>query len=67
MFDELLDRVSEWLGDAEDRVNDRVPGAEEIMDPDWCDNKNRKYKAPLSVHSKATAMVTDDSESPSIG
>jgi putative DNA primase/helicase len=58
VFDALLDRSNEWLRAAEQRVNDRVEGAAEVVHPDWVNNKNRQYKPPLSVHGDHDAVVT---------
>jgi hypothetical protein len=55
---ELIDRSNEWLKDAQERVEERVDGAAEVIDPDWANNHNRKYKAPLSIHKDHDAVVT---------
>ena len=64
VFDEFLDRSNAWLQEAEARVNDRVDGAGDVIQPDWVNNKNRQYKPPLSVHADHNAVVmpiaTDD-------
>ncbi len=57
VFQEFLDRSNDWLRDAEQRVNNRVPGAKRVIDPDWANNKNRQYKAPLSLHGDHDAVV----------
>lgn len=64
VFDEFLDRSNAWLQEAEARVNERVDGAGDVIQPDWVNNKNRQYKPPLSVHADHDAVVapiaTDD-------
>ena len=64
VFDEFLDRSNAWLQEAEARVNGRVDGAGDVIQPDWVNNKNRQYKPPLSVHADHNAVVmpiaTDD-------
>lgn len=40
------------------RVNDRVDGAAELLDPDWMQNKNRQSKAPLAIHGDHDVVVT---------
>jgi hypothetical protein len=57
-FQEFIDRSNSWLRDAEERVNNCVSGARRVIDPDWANNKNRQYKAPLSLHSDHAAVVT---------
>ena len=62
---EFIDRSNEYLEAAEERVNERVDGAAELIDPDWCNNKNRPCKAPLSIHAKHDAVVTPiDTDAP---
>lgn len=58
VFDEFLDRSNDWLREAEARVNERISGAEDVIQPDWVNNKNRQYKPPLSLHSDHDAVVT---------
>ena len=64
VFDEFLDRSNAWLQEAETRVNERIDGARDVIQPDWVNNKNRQYKPPLSVHADHDAVVvpiaTDD-------
>lgn len=55
---EFIERTNDWLEAAEERVNDAVEGASEVIHPDWVNNLNRQYKAPLSIHSKHDAVVT---------
>ena len=54
----FVDRSNEWLSQREDAINARIDGAADLIDPDWCNNKNRKYKAPLSLHGDHDAVVT---------
>lgn len=58
VMEELNERMNKWLRAAEERVNERVEGASVVLDPDWVNNKNRQYKAPLSVHGDTDAVVT---------
>jgi hypothetical protein len=58
VFDEFLNRLNVWLRKAEARVNERIDGAGDIIQPDWVNNKNRQYKPPLSVHADHDAVVT---------
>ncbi|WP_226023657.1 hypothetical protein [Halomicrobium salinisoli] len=58
IFDAFLDRSNEWLRGAEERVNERVDGAGDVIQPDWVNNKNRQYKPPLSIHADHNAVVT---------
>lgn len=45
---EFISRSNDYLQEAEQRVNDQVDDADELLDPDWKNNRNRAYKAPLS-------------------
>lgn len=58
LFGDLMDRLNSWLADVRDRVNGQVPEVAGIFEPDLLNNKNRLYKAPLSVHSSLDAVVT---------
>jgi len=58
VFDEFLDRSNSWLQEAETRVNERIDGAGDVIQPDWVNNKNRQYKPPLSIHADHDAVVT---------
>lgn len=40
------------------RVNDRVEGADELLSPDWMQNRNRQSKAPLAIHADHDVVVT---------
>ncbi|WP_049984112.1 hypothetical protein [Halorubrum sp. BV1] len=58
LYEELCARMDEWLGDVWDEVQERVPAAEEYLDPDNINNKNRQYKTVLSVHKSIDGVVT---------
>ena len=58
LYEELCVRMDEWLGNVWDEVQERVPGAEEYLDPDNINNKNRQYKTVLSVHKSIDGVVT---------
>lgn len=60
VFDEFLDRSNAWLQETEARVNERVDGAGDVIQPDWVNDKNRQYKPPLSVHADQMPVATDD-------
>jgi hypothetical protein len=57
VMEALVDRSNEWLKEAQQRVEERVDGAAEVIDPDWVNNCNRQYKAPLSLHTDHDAVV----------
>lgn len=40
------------------RVNERVDGAAEYLNPDWMQNRNRQSKAPLAIHGGHDIVVT---------
>lgn len=54
----MYKQSKEWLEAAQERVEDRVDGAADVIDPDWCNNRNRAYKAPLSLHADHDGVVT---------
>lgn len=58
LFDDMTDRLNDWLIDTRDTVNDRVPAMIDAFEPDELNNKNRLYKAPLSIHSSLDGVVT---------
>jgi putative DNA primase/helicase len=58
VMEAFVDRSNDWLEKAQERVNDRVDGAASVITPDWVNNKNRQYKAPLSLHADHDAVVT---------
>lgn len=41
-----------------DDVVDEVPGADELLDPDWIQNVNRQTKAPGAIHHNHDLVVT---------
>jgi len=55
---EFIDRSNDWLKAAQDRVESRVEGAAQVIDPDWANNHNRQYKAPLAIHQDHDAVTT---------
>jgi hypothetical protein len=57
VMEALVDRSNEWLKQAQDRVEERVDGAADVIDPDWVNNCNRQFKAPLSLHTDHDAVV----------
>jgi hypothetical protein len=58
IIEAFIDRSNEYLQDAEERVNDSVDGASEVVHPDWANNINRQYKMPLAIHGDHDAVVT---------
>lgn len=54
----LVDRSNDWLEGAQTFVEAGIHGARHLIDPDWVNNKNRAYKAPLSLHKDHDAVVT---------
>lgn len=66
IFEDMTDRLNEWLDDVKSDVLDAVPGTADMFEPDLLNNKNRLYKAPMSIHSSLDGVVTPvDPESPS--
>lgn len=57
LFEDLTDRMNDWLDDVRADVNDAVDVAG-TFEPDLLNNKNRLYKAPMSVHSSLPGVVT---------
>jgi len=57
LFDDLTDRMNDWLDDVRADVNAAVDVAG-TFEPDLLNNKNRLYKAPMSVHSSLDGVVT---------
>ncbi|WP_435130294.1 hypothetical protein [Halobaculum sp. D14] len=65
VMEAFVDRSNDWLKEAQKRVEERVDGAAEVIDPDWVNNCNRQYKAPLSLHADHDAVVVPlDTEDP---
>jgi hypothetical protein len=54
----FIERTNEYLQNTEARINERVEGASDVIKPDWANNLNRQYKAPLTIHSDHDAVVT---------
>lgn len=57
LFDDLTDRMNEWLDDLKAEVNAAVDIGDTFA-PDLLNNKNRLYKAPMSLHSSLDGVVT---------
>lgn len=58
LFEDMMGRLNQWLDDVNGRVHETVPEVSEIFEADLVNNKNRLYKAPLSVHSSLDGVVT---------
>lgn len=68
LYEAFRDRFTAWsdgipvnghpFEGAWQRVCERVPGAEYVLDPDWVQNVNRQSKAPLSIHGGHDVVVT---------
>lgn len=58
VFQEFRDRSNSRLEHIESQINDEIHGAEDLVQPDWVNNCNRQYKAPLSLHKDEDAVVT---------
>ena len=54
----VIDRTNEYLEAAQADIEADIDDAAEVIDPDWANNHNRKYKAPLSIHKDHAAVVT---------
>jgi hypothetical protein len=57
LFEALCDRFNTWLSNAFESLCERVDGAADVFDPDDVMNKNRQYKAPLSIHKRLNHVV----------
>lgn len=57
IFEDLTGRMNDWLGDVRKSVNNAVD-VEGVFEPDELNNKNRLFKAPMSVHSSLDGVVT---------
>ena len=65
LFEELTDRLNDWLVTVADRVTEAA-GVAGVFEPDAVNHKNRLYKAPLSVHSSLDGVVAPiDVDAPS--
>lgn len=58
IFSAMMDKLNGWLGDVRDEITADVPETEGVFSPDKLNNKNRLFKAPLSVHSSLDGVVT---------
>jgi hypothetical protein len=58
IFDDMMDKLNSWLGDVRDDVISAIPETEGTFAPDKLNNKNRLFKAPLSVHTSLDGVVT---------
>jgi putative DNA primase/helicase len=66
LLDDMTGRLNEWLKDVRDEINEAIPAVEGTFEPDQLNNKNRLYKAPLSIHSSLDGVTTPiDTEDPS--
>lgn len=54
----LRERSNEYLQIKQDEIEAAIPAATNITDPDYCQNVNRQYKAPLALHKDHDAVVT---------
>lgn len=54
----LRRRSNEYLQIKQDEIEAAIPAATNITDPDYCQNVNRQYKAPLALHKDHDAVVT---------
>ena len=58
VINELIERSNDYFHAVEQRINDEIEGAREVIDPDWANNINRQYKIPLTLHGDHDAVVT---------
>jgi molecular chaperone GrpE (heat shock protein) len=58
VMNELIERSNDYLHAVEQRINDEIEGASEVVHPDWANNINRQYKIPLTLHGDHDAVVT---------
>lgn len=66
IFEDMTDRLNDWLEGVREDVNDAVPDAVGTFEPDLLNNKNRLYKAPMAVHKSLDGVVTPvDPKNPS--
>lgn len=57
LFGELGNRLDDWLENVRDSVAESVPEVAEMFGADLVNNKNRMFKAPLSVHKDLDGVV----------
>ncbi len=66
IFEELTDRLNEWLATVGEEVSSTVPEVDGVFEPDTVNNKNRLYKTVMSVHTSLDGVVTPiDTDAPS--
>lgn len=58
LFDELTDRLNDWVREVDAKVIDEHPELDGVFEADEVNNKNRLFKAPMSVHSSLDGVVT---------
>lgn len=58
VYGALRDRTNEWLQERQAEIEAAHDGVGDVIDPDWVNNVNRQYKAPLSLHKDHDAVVT---------
>lgn len=58
LYEDMMDRLNGWLKDVTEQVIATVPASEGTFEPDLLNNKNRLYKAPMSIHSSLEGVVT---------
>ena len=58
IFEDMTDRMNQWLESVNKEVHDAVPGAVGVFEADCVNNKNRLFKAPLSIHGSLDGVVT---------
>jgi putative DNA primase/helicase len=58
IFSAMMDKLNGWLGGVRDEITADIPATEGVFAPDKLNNKNRLFKAPLSVHSSLDGVVT---------
>ena len=58
LYEHICSRMDEWLAGVWEEVRETVPAADEYLDPDHINNKNRQYKTVLSVHKSIDGVVT---------
>ncbi|KXA94702.1 hypothetical protein AKJ36_02405 [candidate division MSBL1 archaeon SCGC-AAA259I07] len=64
IFDELTDRFNEKLEEIWETVQEEVPEASSVLDPDMLNNKNRLMKVPLSIHKELDEILDSGTKSP---
>jgi len=65
IFSAMMDKLNAWLGGVRDEITADIPATEGVFAPDKLNNKNRLFKAPLSVHSSLDGVVTPiDTDAP---